>query len=94
MFAPTQAEVRKGLGGTAYMEVSPLKGVKLPESRVESESSSDLSATIRLPELSDRPIQEVSGPRPARTNCGADPVRSMTVVGSVPQYPASRIQST
>ena len=64
MFGP-QAEVRKGLGGTAYMEVSPLKGVKLPESRVESESSSDLSATIRLPELSDRPIQEVSGPRPA-----------------------------
>ena len=50
---------RVGLGGTAYMEQSPLKGMKLPDPRVESDSSSDLAATIRLPELSDRPMGEV-----------------------------------
>ena len=30
---------------------------------------------------------------PARISSGAEPVRSMIVVGSVPQWPASRIQS-
>ncbi len=50
---------RLGLGGTAFMEVSPLKGMKIPDPRIESHSDSDMSATIRLPELSDRPIHDV-----------------------------------
>lgn len=50
---------RLGLGGTAFMEVSPLKGMKIPDPRIDSHSDSDMSATIRLPELSDRPIQDV-----------------------------------
>lgn len=53
------AEPRKGLGGTEYMAVSPLKGMKIPDPKVESVSESDMSATIRLPELSERPIQDV-----------------------------------
>lgn len=50
-----------GLGGTEFLEVSPLKGMKLPEPRIEAapDDDSDLSATIRMPELSDRPIQDV-----------------------------------
>ena len=60
-FGP-QSGLRKaenvGLGGTAFMEVSPLKGMKLPDPRIDS-SESDMYATIRVPELSDRPIQEV-----------------------------------
>jgi serine/threonine protein kinase len=50
---------RTGLGGTAYLEVSPLKGVKLPEPRIEMPDESDLQATIRLPELSERPLHGV-----------------------------------
>ncbi|MEZ4298287.1 MAG: protein kinase [Polyangiaceae bacterium] len=57
-FGPASG-VQKGLGGTEFMEVSPLKGMKLPDPRIESDSSSDLQATIRLPELSDRPIVPV-----------------------------------
>lgn len=57
MTGGSSGEARVGLGGTAYMEVSPLKGMKIPEPRIERTSESDLSATIRLPELSDRPIQ-------------------------------------
>jgi serine/threonine protein kinase len=52
--------VRKGLGGTEFMEVSPLKGMKLPQPKVES-SESDMTATIRMPELSDRPVRDVDG---------------------------------
>ena len=50
-----------GLGGTEFLEVSPLKGMKLPDPRIEAaaDGDSDLSATIRVPELSDRPIQDV-----------------------------------
>ncbi|MBK8253321.1 MAG: protein kinase [Polyangiaceae bacterium] len=51
--------IKKSLGGTEFMEVSPLKGMKLPDPRIESDSSSDLQATIRMPELSDRPIRDV-----------------------------------
>jgi serine/threonine protein kinase len=51
-----------GLGGTEYMEVSPLKGMKVPEPRIENAAEeSDLSATIRVPELSDRPIRDLDG---------------------------------
>lgn len=52
----------KGLGGTEYMEVSPLKGMKLPDPRIEAAADeSDLSATIRMPELADRPVRDADG---------------------------------
>ena len=54
----------KGLGGTEYLEVSPLKGMKLPDPRIEQApegDESDLSATIRMPELADRPIRDADG---------------------------------
>ena len=60
-FGPTSG-LRKGLGGTEFMEVSPLKGMKLPEPRIENApDESDLSATIRMPELADRPIRDADG---------------------------------
>ena len=38
-------------------------------------------------------VKADKSPRPARSSVGGIPVRSTTVVGSVPQYPPSRISS-
>lgn len=73
---------RVGLGGTAYLEVSPLKGMKLPEPKVESDSSSDLAATIRMPELSDRPIQGVESRSVIRPAAGRAATADEAVLGA------------
>ncbi len=54
----------RGLGSTEYMEVSPLKGMRLSEPRIEHApdvDESDLSATVRMPELADRPVRDADG---------------------------------
>lgn len=72
-----------GLGGTEFLEVSPLKGMKLPDPRIEAApDDSDLSATIRMPELSDRPIQDVESRSVIRPAGGLAPPDEELALGA------------
>jgi len=94
-FGP-QSGVTKGLGGTEFMAVSPLKGMKLPQPRIDpGVEESDMTATIRMPELSDRPIRDVDGSsrsvvRPSGVMLGEDELALGATLRSDEPSPAAK----